>query len=336
MESLTKRRPAEEQLQQWLHEALGPGADLAEYSECTDGWFNAVYAVTLADGRDCVVKVAPPSGLRLLRYEGDLLYAETRFYAEAARVGVPLPALLHADLDQGFLVLERLRGEPLEKVRDSMAPDALAGVRRLLGAACARMHTATGPAFGYIRRDGRTRSASWRTSFLAFVDDLLADAAELGTELPAPPDRIRRLVHRHAEVLDEVTRPALVHFDLWDGNAFVLPEEGGRWRLEGVIDGERAFYGDPLAELVSLAVFSEPEDSPGLLEGYAEEAGAPLRLDGPARRRLTMYRIYLDLILVTEGATRGYPAEEHEGLRRHVLGLLDAELTALDATYRQK
>ncbi|MGA5702927.1 phosphotransferase family protein [Peterkaempfera bronchialis] len=336
MESLTKRRPPVEQLQTWLHQALGPQALLAEHSECTDGCFNAVYAVTLADGRDCILKVAPPSGLKLLRYEADLLHAEAHFYSRGAEAGVPLPDLLYADLDQGFLVLERLRGTPLEKVRDTLDPAALADVRRQLGGATARLHSVTGPAFGYIRRDGHTRSATWRGSFLAIVDDILADAAELGTELPAPPDRIRSVIHRHADALDEVTRPALVHFDLWDGNAFVLPDGDGSWRLEGIIDGERAFYGDPLAELVSLALFCDPEDSPGLLEGYAEAAGAPLRLDGAARRRLALYRIYLDLILVTEGATRGFTGEEHEGFRRYALGLLDGELTELDATHPHK
>ncbi|WP_055591023.1 phosphotransferase family protein [Peterkaempfera griseoplana] len=328
MESLTKRRPPRTQLQAWLYSALGPDAELAGLTECTDGWFNAVYAVTLTDGREVILKVAPPADMKLMRYEGDLLYAEAQFYRQAAGCGMPQPALLHVDLDQGYLVLERLRGTPLDKVAGTLAPAALAGVRRQVGAASARLHTVTGPAFGYIRRDGRTQSQSWRTSFLAIIDDVLADATELNTELPAPPDRIGALIHRHADVLDEVTRPALVHFDLWDGNAFVLEQPDGSWRLEGVIDGERAFWGDPVAELVSLAVFAEPEDSPGLLEGYAEAAGAPLRLEGSARQRLTLYRIYLDLILATEGATRGY-GEEHDGVRLLALEKLDAELGLL-------
>jgi hypothetical protein len=45
----------------------------------------------------------------------------------------------------------------------------------------------------------------------------------------------------------------VVHFDLWDSNVFVQ-ERDGRFGIEGVIDGECAFYGDPLAEFVALAV----------------------------------------------------------------------------------
>lgn len=339
MESLTKRRPSTAQLESWVRSALGPQAELADHSECTEGWFNAVYAVTLADGRECILKVAPEPGLKLLRYEADLLYAEAHFYRQAVGSGLPQPALLHVDLDQGFLVVERLKGITLDKVGPDLTPEALAGMNRQLGAAAAHLHKVTAPAFGYIRRDGHTRSTSWRESFLTIIDDILADTADLGTELPAPAERIRQLIHRHADVLDEVVRPSLVHFDLCNGNAFVLPQPDGSWQLEGVIDGERAFYGDPLAELVSMAIFAEPEDSPGLLEGYAEAAGEPLRLDGAARRRLGLYRIYLDLILVTEGATRGFGGEQHEEFRRYVLGLLDRELTALDtpaATHQYK
>jgi fructosamine-3-kinase len=339
MESLTKRRVSAAQLESWLREALGPEVELADHAECTDGWFNAVYAVTLTGGRECIVKIAPAPELKLLRYEADLLHAETEFYREAAGSGMPQPALLHTDLDQGFLVLERLKGSSLEDVKADLAPETLVGIRRQIGAAAAGLHKVTAPTFGYIRRDGHTRSTSWRESFLTIIDDILADTVELNTELPATPDRIRTLIHRHADALDEVVRPSLVHFDLWDGNAFVLPQPDGSWRLEGVIDGERAFYGDPLAELVSLAVFAEPEDFPGLLEGYAEAAGEPLPLDhGPARRRLCLYRLYLDLILATEGATRGY-GEAHDGVRRQALEMLDRELRALDgplATHQYK
>jgi fructosamine-3-kinase len=182
----------------------------------------------------------------------------------------------------------------------------------------------TDPLFGYPRRDGHTRSSSWRTSFLSIVDDVLADAVEYRRELPAPAPAIRTLIHRHAPLLDDVTTPVLVHFDLWDGNVFVLP--GAQPAIEGIIDGERAFYGDPVAELSSLALFADPADLPGLLDGFL---GRPLR--ERERIRLRLYTAYLYLIMVTEDATRGFDPESHEPVRLAVLELLDQELSALSA-----
>jgi hypothetical protein len=86
----------------------------------------------------------------------------------------------------------------------------------------------------------------------AMVDALLDDAERWQSDLGATPEEIRTLVVQGGYVLDEVTRPALIHFDLWPGNIFV---DGSR--IAGLIDHERAFWGDP------AAVASSPTTSPG-------------------------------------------------------------------------
>jgi aminoglycoside phosphotransferase (APT) family kinase protein len=329
MDSLTKRRLSEGQVADLVRRGLtgagdpGAGAEVAAVEEFTDGAFSAVYAVRLAGGRELVLKVAPDPALRLLRYEVDVAHIEIEFYRRAAAAGVPLPRLHAADPDAGYLLLERLRGRSLHHARAELSPAQAQRLRRDLGGIGARIGTVTGSRFGYPRRDGHTRAASWRASFLTFVDDILADAVEYDRELPAPAATIRRLVARHGDLLDEVTRPALVHFDLWDGNVFVVESSGGV-TVEGIIDGERSFYGDPVAELVSLALFRDPDDVPGLLPGFL---GRPLT--DRERTRLRLYTVYLYLIMVTEDATRGFDPAEHEPLRRYVLGLLDAELARL-------
>jgi len=166
------------------------------------------------------------------------------------------------------------------------------------------------------------------------IDDVLADAVRLDSTLPAPPERIGALLRRHADALDEVRRPALVHFDLWDGNVFVAAEQSGTVQVTGLIDGERAFFGDPLAELVSLTLFRELDDEPEILAGYASAGHGRLELTGPARRRLTLYTIYLYLIMSVEGATRGWQSPERTEFERWLAGLLDSQLGLLDQAGR--
>jgi aminoglycoside phosphotransferase (APT) family kinase protein len=321
----TKRDLTADQIQEYVWHGLGPRAGLAGYHEITDGTFAAVYAVTLTDGRDLVLKVGPPAGTRLMRYEFDLTHTEIKFYRRAGAAGVPLPRLHAADPDLGYLLIGRLRGQPLLTAREAMTPEQLARVRCELGGVCARLRGVTDPLFGYPRRDGHTRSPSWRESFLTIVDDVLADAVEYRRELPAPAAAIRRLVDRRAGLLDEVATPALVHFDVWDGNVFVLPAtDGDGYVVEGLIDGERAFYGDPIAELVSLALFDDPANQPGLLPGYLGRS-----LTDRERTRLRLYTVYIYLIILTEDATRGFDPAAHEPVRRATLAHLDAELAAL-------
>jgi aminoglycoside phosphotransferase (APT) family kinase protein len=332
VESRTKRRLDAGELERLVAAAFGSNARLATVRELTDGWFNAAYAIELDDGRKAVVKVAPPPKLRLLTYETDLMRTEIEFLTRAAAAGVPVPRVLYSDLsrtllESDFLVLDWLEGVPLDTLE--LDEDERADVRRQVGALAARLHAVGVPMFGYPRPGSATWQPTWRASFLAMVGDVLDDARALASDLTGSPDEIEALVAAHAGVLDDVTEPALVHFDLWDGNVFVR-SVGGSWVVEAVIDGERAFYGDPCAELVSAAGVGEVDLAVDFLAGYAAERGELLVVTDRVRRRHVLYSVYLLLIMCTEGATRGFDDEpEHQPILRWAHEQLAARLDEL-------
>ncbi|MCC3761883.1 aminoglycoside phosphotransferase family protein [Glycomyces sp. TRM65418] len=280
----------------------GP-VDVVGHEEFQDGFFNAAHALELADGRHVVVKVAPDRNLKLLRYEVDLMATEIECFERGLAAGVPMPALHYGDPDGGVMIIDRLNGVTLPNARDDMSEAELLAVRREIGALSARFATVTGERFGYPRKSGRTVADTWSESFQAMIADVLADAAEQGSPLPRPAEEIAALVAAERDLLDEVTRPALVHFDLWDGNVFVERAESG-WRVEAFIDGERAFYGDPIAEIVSLS-FGSAEETAAAVDGFLGR-----ELTAGEERRLALYRIYLMLILVVECAVRGFDEEQ--------------------------
>ncbi|WP_051325517.1 phosphotransferase family protein [Glycomyces tenuis] len=286
-----------------IRDRLGADAEVTAHEEFTDGYFNAAHGVDLADGRRLVVKVAPERGVKVLRYEEDLMTAEIEFFERAASVDVPLPRLWHTDAAAGVMIMDRLDGVRLPEAKKRMSEAEKLALRRELGALGARVNTIEGEYFGYTRGHGRTRSDSWGESFLSIIDDIVADIEEFGTVLPRPVAEIRELIASHRPLLDTVERPVLLHFDLWDGNVFVEPGEDG-WRVQGFIDGERALYGDPLAELVSLS-FNEPAENEAVLDGYLGR-----ELTDDERRRLTLYQVYLWLILAAECDVRGFDAAQ--------------------------
>jgi aminoglycoside phosphotransferase (APT) family kinase protein len=109
-----------------------------------------------------------------------------------------------------------------------------------------------------------------------------------------------------------VTTPVLVHFDLWDGNILVESSSAGR-RISALIDAERAFWGDPLAEFVSLALFADIEQDTAFLRGY-RAAGGMVTFDFAARRRLSLYRAYLYLIMWVEAVPRQFSQKSRDRL----------------------
>lgn len=333
MESITKPRLDTADIVRLIRLGLGDGVEVVEHTEFTDGYFNAAHGVRLGDGRDVVLKVAPPAGLKLLRYEADLMRTEIEFFQRASAAGVPLPKLWYADPDGGVMIMDRLGGISFEVAKKDMPDADLLRVRREIGRWSRRITEIPGPLFGYVRseladsRSSGTTAKVWSGAFLAMIADILADAAEMDRKLPRPVSEIADVFERQRGSLDGVTEPRLIHYDLWDGNVFVREYADG-WHVEGFIDGERAFYGDPIAELVSLISFIPADEAAAVVDGFLGRA-----LTGDEELRLAMYRSYLWLILLCEAPTRQYPPEFEAELHAWVTDRLVADLAQLDAAH---
>jgi aminoglycoside phosphotransferase (APT) family kinase protein len=308
--SPTQRVIGPADMAQLTREAFGAGVDVVATRPLSGGGFAAVFRLELSDSRTVVLKVGPPPAARLLRYEQGIIGAEAHYLRRVAQaaLSIPQPRLLHYGNDtptsEGeWLFTEFLSGVALTELGDGPRVDEK--VRADLGAVIARLHTITGEHFGY---DGaRAQAGTWPEAFAQIVDWLLADAAEWAVDLCVPADRIRRLIDRSAGLLGQVERPALVHFDLWDGNVLCTKQPDGRWGLNGLVDAERCLFGDPLIDFVSTALFRDIEQEPDhpFLRGYAAQLGRPVEFAGPQLRRLTLYKIWLYLLMIVEMPSRG-------------------------------
>ncbi|MCX5411081.1 phosphotransferase family protein [Streptomyces sp. NBC_00059] len=287
---------------------------IASLEALSGGTYNTVTRVTFEDGRDWVVKIPPGHGTGM-GYEQRLLTNEVTFYEAAAGLaGGTVPVVVHSELDPSapagaYVVMTSLPGRPWHDVGSSLTDSETHGLRTEFGRTVGRLHGVTGTAgFGYPAEPFGPLAATWREAFTAMTDAVLADAETYGARLPLPVARVREVFAGAADVLDEVVRPALVHFDLWQGNLLVTGEPGAR-RFGGIIDGERMFWGDPVADLVSTTLLGDPEADTDFLAGYASTAPEPLVFTPSVRRRLNLYRSYLYLIMLTETVPRGTDAE---------------------------
>jgi aminoglycoside phosphotransferase (APT) family kinase protein len=156
------------------------------------------------------------------------------------------------------------------------------------------------------------------------VNAVLADAETFAVTLPRPISGIIEWFDARAAALDEVTTAVLIHFDLWDGNILVEATGAGH-RVGAVIDAERAFWGDPLADFNSLALFGDIEQDPAFLRGY-RAAGGTVTFDSAARQRLSLYRAYLNLIMWVEAVPRQASQERRDWLHGRVFEPLAAAL----------
>ncbi|XVS66241.1 phosphotransferase family protein [Actinosynnema sp. CA-299493] len=289
VDSLTKRRLSEAELDALVRRVLG--VPLAAHVELTEGMFNTAYRLTAADGRETVLKVAPPTDAPLLTHERDIMRTEALAFRLMRAHGLPVPeVLLHED---GLLLMTALNGEPWSSARARLTDAEHGALRRELGTIVRRLHEITGDVYGYVQGPN---GATWREAFAKMLDAVLADADRFGVELPD----VRPAFAARAHLLDEVTEPVLVHFDLWEANLFLADGH-----VEGIIDPERALFGDPLAEIATVALFTDLDDDFKAGYGVAGFTGAE-------ETRIALYRAYLCLVMIVEGVPRGYAGEERE------------------------
>jgi aminoglycoside phosphotransferase (APT) family kinase protein len=306
--------------------AAGVSSDqVAGRRSLTGGTFNAVHLVDLADGTRLVVKIPPGPETPLLRYEQGILGTEALYYQLAGQCReVTVPAVVAVDAADGYLVMTHCPGSPWPELTPLPGGAERAELRAELGGQVARLHTMTGTGFGYPSLAVGPLRGNWRAAFADMVDAVLADAGRYGVTLPRSAAGVQDWFAARAAVLDEVTTPVLVHFDLWDGNVLVESGSAGR-RVSALIDAERAFWGDPLAELVSLALFGDIEQDTAFLHGY-RAAGGTVTFDQAPRQRLSLSRAYLYLIMWVEAVPRQCSPERREWLRDRVLRPLTAAL----------
>jgi aminoglycoside phosphotransferase (APT) family kinase protein len=303
MESITKNRQPIGILRGMVAKAYGSGSVPAGddwVSEMGHGWFSVVYRLCLPDGRAVVLKIAPPPTVEVMTYERGAMAVELaalRLIAE--RSDVPVPAVEFADqshqlCNADYFFMTYVDADNLGIVKGDLSDAELDHFHEALGAVNRELNSIGGPWFGPLAGPA---DPSWRMAFTRMVEDVLQDGERRQVDLGWDYDVIREVVAGHSGSLDEVTDPAYVEWDLWDGN--VMIRDGA---IVSIIDHERAFYGDPLIEAgfagTQLPAFGNPA---AFMRGYGR---CELTDTEQVRRRL--YCLHLALIMIVETVYRGH------------------------------
>lgn len=304
MQSLSKAAVAPDDLEKIVAVHFGAGKKLKTATELKEGYFNTAYLLELTDGFKCVLKIAPPETTRTLTYERNILQTDVEMMALAReRTEMPVPQIYGTDttrqiLNRDYYLMEFLTGVSLHQVRKSLSADEQAGIDYELGRLTSQLNAITGTYFGYPGQ-AQLQGATWAETFALLLQSVLNDGLAIGASLPRPYAELYENATAQFRVLDEITVPRLVHWDLWDGNIFIDPTTK---RITGIIDFERSLWGDPLME----ATLGSMNDEIPFIKGYGRRL-----FDTPAKiKRRQLYYLYLFLIMVIEAYYRDYVEAE--------------------------
>lgn len=316
MESKTKNKKTREQIEGMLRRAfdgLGLAADDDAVIELKEGWFNAAYSIRLSDGREVILKIAPPHDAEVMTYEKNLMTTEVAAMRLVRQNPfIPAPDVYFFDqvrdlCDADYFFMEKIQGENLEHAKAGLSSEVMQAIEFRIGEIVREINRFSGSYFGY---DGNPdlRANTWKDTFIKIVDSLLDDAARKNVVFDFSYEELRDAVLSHASALEEVTHPCLVHWDAWNLNFFV--KDGA---VSGILDFERALWADPLMEAQFRALFFGQGITPSL-RGYGKTS-----FSHAEEQRNYLYVLHLALVMNIEHYYRNYDTDEVFNMSRQFI-----------------
>lgn len=279
------------------------GVHAKNITELEEGYFNVAYFIDLSDGREVILKIAPPKNAMIMTHEKNIMLAEVECMKLVKdKTSVPVADILfydgsHSICGSDYFFMSKIEGRSLNTVSDELSDGDKAKIHYRVGELNAELNRITGNQFGYFIQTEK-QGSDWYSVFQSIINDAVNDARALKIDIGVEYDAISSLLANYKGSFDEVTVPKLVHWDLWAGNIFVKDKN-----ITGLIDFERCLWADELME-VGFRSYNQDEN---FLKGYAMG-----QLTNTQQIRIKWYDLYLYLIQSLECDYRQY--SDHEQL----------------------
>ena len=306
MKSRTKNRLSTKQIIRLVEENFGKLCSSECIAELKGGAFNSAYSIRLpGENMRIVLKTSTAPGTTVLSYEKDIMKREIDVYGHIKRfTTLPVPEILCHDssmktIPGSYFFMSFAEGIPMDRIIRKIPKDNLIEIKKVLAGYFAEIHEICSGYFGYMTDDQSLRFGSWSKAFTHMFSMILEDGRNFGHRLPY--GRIEHCLSENAELLDKITKPRLVDFDLWPGNIFLKQNKDGLYEVASIVDFERAFWGDPFADFpAAVMLLGELKDEPDFWSAYSALAGKSGGLNREDERRMLLYRMYLFTIMVVE------------------------------------
>jgi aminoglycoside phosphotransferase (APT) family kinase protein len=300
MESLTKNKQSIETIKAMAKSIFNKDISCDEDAivELKDGWFNVAYRVRLIDETEVILKIAPRKDVPVMTYEENMMSREVMFMRKIKALDIPCPDVYgyddtHTICDSDYFFMEKLQGDSLEHIKMDLSEQDLKEINTSIGVLTKTWQHDKALYFGYPFLLN-LQAPTWKEAFLKMMDAVLKDGKRHQVDLGYDYTVIMQTVFNQQDCLDEVIDAHFVHWDCWDSNVFV-----DRHQLSGILDFERGFYGDPLAE--ALFRMKHPDQ----LIGYGKTNFTDTEI-----KRMRLYDLYLALVMGVEDSFRHYDTHD--------------------------
>lgn len=314
-----------EMLHHLVENSFGTATIARSFALLQGGLFNTTYRIQLenASYSDVILRLAPERAEMvagsvsdpLFSFERTMMAAEPAVYEYYRNAGIPAPNIIACDdsgsiIPRTYMFMEFIPSKQLDHA--SISDIDKERLYHQLGAYTAIMHQVEGASFGWPQVDGSIKgSDQWSEVLHSFAEETALKAAQ-AEYMPGVGEEITAIFMKNKDLFDQVTRPVLVHNDLWEANVLVH-EENGELNIAAIIDGDRSMFADREFE----AILST--ESVAFHEGYNRALDPSA--EGQARR--LAYRILSSYFNAYVHEHQVNQLEDGQKYRQRTLDLLE-------------
>ena len=220
-------------------------------TELESGLFNNTYIVETADSDKVVLRVSPDPAVAVYTHESDLMRREYNIQPYLASVNHIILKIIFADftrqlIGRDYVLQSYLEGQVWDSIKDTLTKEENESIWSQVGDISHRISQVEHDKFGFP--DPKVQFDKWSGFMTDFLGGMIVDLKGYGLSFPEI-EKLDELINGYHDLLDEVKTPHLIHGDLWPKNILVTKAKD-RWEVTGVLDSERAYWGDPISEWI--------------------------------------------------------------------------------------
>jgi aminoglycoside phosphotransferase (APT) family kinase protein len=229
--------------------AFGEKTTLSSIKEIAGGTFNETYLIKFKNQKRVILRVAPPISENQNWDDQNLMRREQTILPHFSKISHLVPEIILSDfshqmIDRDFMFQTFLEGERWSEIEDLCSEQELE-LWRQCGKITRSIHQTQGDHFGFPFPG--MRFAKWSQTvihcFEKINQSLIFHEINNNDFL-----NILELLKTNASLLDKDQTPQLLHGDLWTFN--LLVDRSQKNVIVGVIDVDRAWWGDPRADWI--------------------------------------------------------------------------------------
>ncbi len=238
--------------------------DISTVQELSSGMFNNAYLIKYNNNDAQILRIGPDRSVYVFSNERLLLRRENTIepYFECIQAIIPQTVLADFSGDiipRDYVLQTFLEGQLWDEIKDELDDSQTQKLWHQLGEIAQKIHSVTDKKFGFP--EPLPQFDTWAEAVITIVSDMLADLQALELDSSGISDFID-LLDQGRHLLNEIEVPHLLHGDLWPKNVLL---NDNHTHIVGLLDAERALWGDPEAEWVFHYL---DELKPSFWEGY--------------------------------------------------------------------